>query len=448
MKKAKELEEDQNQEDENLENDEYSFEDATIEIYEYSPEEMAERKFVADQVQDDINFLIKELKKHSSPKVLDSLLSSLEILVEYSNIVGLDVKVDDLYCVLGQNKYEKIIKRYKDNLYNHSKNMFKLNKIISYNVDQMFESNGYIPFSVRYRKIIDPIKMAGDFFKDYDKDLYDFFKLELERRHYFDWLLEPSTGGCTIDIPVKDKSYILLNNLFEDNILKASIVCHETIHAYFNHLQKFRDYDSVLKSQINNLNEVYSTFIQMAFVEWLKKINYKSKDLHALDNHNKYMFKEFNDSLSSKLYQFEDFLDKKIVDDYYNNEGEMEKIEGAFATAELLKGLGQDVTADELLENPELCTIEFEYPKDFTKYDAAQDIITPESYFYGYLLGFHFLNQYLEDPNKAKENITNFTIDSAKKDKLELLNGYGLGLDNLKDTNKIKKLIYTKDYFK
>ena len=58
------------------------------------------------------------------------------------------------------------------------------------------------------------------------------------------------------------------------------------------------------------------------------------------------------------------------------------------------------------------------------------------------------LDYYLRDPMKTKENITRFTLDSANRDKLDLLDGYGLGLDRIKDTNGIKKLIYTKDYYK
>ena len=422
--------------------------DITDDGFEFSPEEEYQRQLVTDQVQEDVNLLVKELKKHSSPKILDSLLASLETLLEHSAIVGLDIHVDDLYNVLGYGKYNRIVRDYEKGVYNQCKKMYKTNKILTYNVDKMFEENGYIPFSFRYRNRIDPMTLAGEFFKYYDKDLYEFFNLELNRKHYFDWLLEPTTGGCTIDIPVKDKSYILLNSLFEDNVMKASIVAHETIHAYFNHLQKYRDYDAVLKSQINNLNEVYSTFIQLVFVDWLKKINYKSRDLHALDNYNKFLLKDFNEALSSKLYQFEDFLDRETLDDYYHNEGEIENLENAFAMSEVLKALGIDESPEELVKNPDKCKIEMEYPKDFDKYTAAHEILTPEAYFYGYLLGFNFLDDYLRDPMKTKENITRFTLDSTNRDKLDLLDGYGLGLDRIKDTNSIKKLIYTKDYYK
>lgn len=432
----------------NTEEEESVLAPENTDVFMYSDEELLERKMVTDQVQEDINFLTNELRKHSSAKITDVLLSTIEVILEHASIAELNIYVDNLSVILGYNKYERVIKRYKNSLFEHYKNMFKVNKILSYNVDLMFEENGSFPLGVNYKKLVDPYELAGEFFKYYDKDMYDFYNLELKRGHYFDWMLDPSTGGCTIDVPIKDKSYILINNLYDDNIMKATVVAHETIHAYFNHLKKFSNYDNIINAQINNLNEVYSTFIQLVFSEWLKKINFRQGDISMLDNYHKYLLKEFNESFSSKLYTFESFLDEKTLRDYYDNEGELENMENAFATSELLKLVGHEILPDELIKNPDLCNIEVEYPKGYTKYDAAYAIIKPEAYFYGYLLGYHFLEQYLEDPDKAKDNIARFTLDSFKKDKLELLDGYGLGLDNIKDTNKVKKLIYKKDCYK
>ena len=85
---------------------------------------------------------------------------------------------------------------------------------------------------------------------------------------------------------------------------------------------------------------------------------------------------------------------------------------------------------------------------EMEKLDAFDYANHSGAYFYGHLLAYHFLDSYRNNPDETKEAITNFSLDSCKYKKIYLLDHYGLGIDNLKNPAKVKKLIYTKDYYK
>lgn len=409
-------------------------------------DEDKEKKLISRQIQNDINHIVSQIRKHSSPKILTALYGELETLAEYVSSVDLDVEFPDIY-VFDSEKFDKIFDTYYDRLQSHYESLFKENKIISYNVNKLFIENGSSSYSSRFHTTVNPWELAKDFLEYFDKDIFDYYTLEVNKGNYFDWLIEPTTLGITMNLSSCNKSYVMINNMLEENVLKASVIVHETIHSYIAKLSKNNSYEEEDLDRINALHEVYPIFAQLVFVDWLKKVRFKEYDIRSLDRFFKNNLIEFADSFSDNLYAAEAFFDEKVLDGYYQNEGELENLENAIETSEFLKGLNIEVSADDLLEHPDMVQLEFGDPENVFANSLAS-LVESDKYFYGYYLSYFFLEHFREDPNKAKDLITRFTLDASKKKKIELLDGYGLGLDRLKEPKNIKKLIYTKDYYR
>ena len=60
-------------------------------------------------------------------------------------------------------------------------------------------------------------------------------------------------------------------------------------------------------------------------------------------------------------------------------------------------------------------------------------------YSYGLYFLYYFYDQYLLSKDMAKENITNFMLDSKDKDFKYLINHYGLNEDKLRNDKVILK---------
>jgi hypothetical protein len=127
--------------------------------------------------------------------------------------------------------------------------------------------------------------------------------------------------------------------------------------------------DEELTSFINNFDEVYSIYIELIFLDYLK---YK-----------KYLTHDVNVSLSMFANQTVSYLDNLKFEKYMNR-------------------------AD-------------------------------EGYSYGYVLAYHFYEQYLKDKDMAKCNITKFMLESKDHDKFYMLNNYGLNQNDILNPQKIEK---------
>lgn len=69
------------------------------------------------------------------------------------------------------------------------------------------------------------------------------------------------------------------------------------------------------------------------------------------------------------------------------------------------------------------------------------DYKSNESYSYGIVLAYLFFDNYLNDPQKTKENVLNLTLDSVKYDKEYLLNNYGLNQIDILNPHKLNKVL-------
>ena len=77
----------------------------------------------------------------------------------------------------------------------------------------------------------------------------------------------------------------------------------------------------------------------------------------------------------------------------------------------------------------------------FDSYDEVGFYNESKIYSYGYLLAYHFYEQYLNDRDQAKENITNFMLDSKKYEFDYLINNYGLNEKEITNNKLLLKHI-------
>ena len=136
---------------------------------------------------------------------------------------------------------------------------------------------------------------------------------------------------------------------------------------------------------------MYSRFIELVFTLFLEEIHFNKNDIEALNLC-------FDNSLIDMLNNYNFYL--KNVD--------VEAI----------------VSIDELFS----------------------DYVSREAYSYGGVLAYHYFDDYLRNPERCKDNITNFSLNTMNHDKLFLLNNYGLKEENLGKSRVLSK--HMKNHFK
>lgn len=407
-----------------------------------------EKKEISKQIQDDVNYIGKQIHKHRSPKVLSTLFGEMQTLEEYVSYVDLDVNFPEFFFV-DNSKFEKMYNDYYERLFKHFERMYRINKDFAYKINSMFEENGINQYSNKYRVRVNPYQLATEFLRSFDKDIYDYFLINSKKGNYFDWLIEPSTYGVTLDLKTCDKRYVMINNMLDNNILKASVISHETVHAYLMYHSKNKSYEQEGQEQLNYLHEVYPILVQLVFAEWLKKIGFKERDIRVLEGSYKTNFMDFADAFGSDLYSIEQFIDPAIVKEYYENEGELENLENAIIMLDFLRELKINKTPEEIMEHQESIQIQLEDESGnkLDKTSVLSSLVDSDAYFYGYFLAYHYLYLYHQNPKKTKDLVTRMSLESCNHDKPYMLENYGLGMNRLKDTKPIKKLIYKKGYY-
>ena len=271
-------------------------------------------------------------------------------------------------------------KEYIDSYYNYKDFNIALTKIGQ-------KLNNEYDFEIvdeRYKsKIVfdDSIKIVADFFKDYDKDIYDYYENFIMNGKLF--IVNEIFDGYGLS-SVSDEllePYLFLQN--NNNIIDLMVIAHEIIHIYLSEKEKYISNEEFKMKYINGINEVYSHYIEYIFLDYLESINYNKIDII---NHKKNLYSD----LIERLAVFYVMLESNI---------------------------------------------------DFKSYDEVSFYNELKLYSYGLYFLYHFYDQYLEDKDKAKENITNFMLDSKKYDFKHLINNYGLKEENLRDYKVLLKHI-------
>ena len=218
------------------------------------------------------------------------------------------------------------------------------------------------------------IKIVGRFFKTYDKDLYDYFENFIINGKFFIVKKVFENYGLSSISDELLEPYLFIQET--KTLRDINVLAHETIHIYLSEKQKYMTEKEYSNIYINGTNEIYSHYIEYILLDFLESNNYNKKDII---NYKKSLYYD----LISHLSNFYIMLEPTDI--------------------------------------------------DFTNYDEVSMYTEMREYSYGLYFLYHFYEQYILDANMAKYNITNFMLDSSKKDFNYLINNYGLDEEKLKD---------------
>ena len=130
--------------------------------------------------------------------------------------------------------------------------------------------------------------------------------------------------------------------------------------------------------------------------------------------------------------------DSELANTYINNYFEVHSI---FIELVFIKYLKDRKIYEEDLINytKRYLNVLIDEEEDFYKSEYKDSF--KERYVIGYVLAAHFYNQYLVNKEEAKKNIMKFMLEMKEKDKMEMLNNYGLNLDEIQNEKKFKRII-------
>ncbi len=310
---------------------------------------------------------------------------------------GLNVDVDSIFkhtdVIFDNNSYNDKFDQYFLNNYDGCEEINNKIGNLGVYLDNRY-GNGYQKYYKTQLSKDDSFSLCLDFFDYYDKDISRFFKSMLEKGNIFiGGNLGGGSGliyaGCTYSFMSNDEPFILAN--YYDNIYFPDIVVHELIHSYIEYACRDKSYENNCQEVSNNLFEVYSRFIELAFSHYLEEIHFNQNDIDALNL----------------------VFDNTLIDILYNYNSLVKFCDG-----------------DMILSNEELYS----------------HFSTCEGYSYGGVVAYHYFDQYLKDPERAKDNITNFSLDYRNHDRKHMINNYGLKENNLGKSRVLVK--HMKNHYK
>ena len=323
------------------------------------------------QINSDLN-KIDECSFHSKELVncaylLKDMARKVNIKTNISRQLNYEIF---LYKHLKYKPDDLIINNYCDN-YEYNLKVARMFFKVNFESD----SNNYSTVFTRNSSI----KYANDFFKQYDKDIYDYFEdFILSKKMYFLRKGLEDFDGYTIEANDIITPYIFIKD--KENIDDPLTIAHEIIHAYLSDItKKYSEMDRYFLNS-KNFNEVYSYFIELLMLDYFEKININNDDIYN-------NFAEINISTLNFLH------------DYYT----------------LLK-----------------TGVNLKKEKDVSLYFEIESIV------YGRILAYHFYQNYLKDSEETKDNILNFMLD-YQNDKKYMLNNYGLDEDKVRSSKLLLK---------
>ena len=284
------------------------------------------------------------------------------------------------------------IKNYEDNEDSASKafidnyhNYKDLNESLTSIGEKINDEYGFKIVDPRYKAKVnldEAIKIVANFFKNYNKDIYDFYEnFIINGKFYALKNINDQFGLSTMSDELLDP-YLFIKK--SNDIKNITVLAHEMIHVYLSDYQKYISEDESSNKYINGVNEVYSFFIEYLMLDYLTSINFNKRDII---NYKKSLYSD----LIEQLYAFYTLLEPDDI--------------------------------------------------DFTNYDEVVLYNDVKIYSYGLYFLYHFYDQYKIDKDMAVENITNFMLDSAYYDFNHLINNYGLSEEKLRDYKVLLKHI-------
>lgn len=218
-----------------------------------------------------------------------------------------------------------------NNFVNHidNNNEFYLNlsnNVISNFTDLKYPFYKYYNHSVMLNPRLNTNTMLDiifDFFKKFDYDTYVRLSEKMYNLEFLPIDLDYSYSGMVCNFPTIKKCFILLNNMFKDNIFKFETFVHEYGHVFEIQMSlDSNNSDLGAKALATPFSEVVSSFFEYAFLNYLKENKIYSNFVNqCLDNYFKEILCNFyhinlisNDSdLEIDEEGFVSFEDNKFV---------------------------------------------------------------------------------------------------------------------------------------
>ena len=336
-------------------------------------------------IHKDLSYVIRKLNEIDNATDFDSLAAIYDVLNKIASLNNIDTiecdEIDELY-----KKYDidSIVNNLNKRIINNYSNNYKLNKKFASIVKDLkdpYKENEYVPkyeTRISNNKTIDYVK---DFYKNYDDDIYSFIKdyLKHERLFFIDRLFETS-GGCILDCGKFLKPYTFIESDY--TICDFNALVHELMHIYFQNIEVNYTEEEQMRKNLNNFGEVYSEFIELIAMDYLKDTSFNKDEVYSLKV-------EYDNDMIENLALYNKLLFKKKR--YLNN---------------------------------------------------LEIFINSEMYAYGKVLAYHFYEQYKDNKEEAKKNIKQFYLDSILYNKKHLLNDYGLDKSEVYTSKVLKKNIY------
>ena len=230
-----------------------------------------------EQINKKIDELLCELKRCKNQGLRLKIVNALVVISEIINTANLNIIFPDelAYEVSRTNlnaSYKLIsdefIKNY-DYLYDYNyKLTSKLKVLANYYPSNNFKLNNKVDIN-------ESIKMALTFYKFYNDKIYKYLYELLEANKIY--VTNKIDNGITTTANEFIEPYTFIN--IDNSIKDVMTIIHETIHNYMFNRLRYRSNQANLRSIINNLQEVYPTFLEIVACDYFKSINYNVEDI-------------------------------------------------------------------------------------------------------------------------------------------------------------------------
>lgn len=325
-------------------------------------------------LEKDIYKIVQELKKCTNKTRYFKLVTACDDLSTLAFLKDININVpDELEYELNKKDLEAIDESYTKLLFDNINHMYSYNRKICKMLNK-FDIKSFYQRSYNNKiSFNENLALAKDFFENYDETLYRYFNKLINSSNFFTINQINENCGMTYRSNEIVKPYVYVSPL--NNIVDYLTIIHETIHAYLFENQRYLSPNEQFNDEVNNFQEVYSSFIELLGIKYLNDIRYNKEDINNLKDNNEY-------SLIEKLLDFEDNLYDEFSYELYT---------------------------------------------------------TSEAYAYASILSYHFYNQYRQNKELAKQNILDFMLESKNHNKLYMLDNYGLNKNDIINSQKLKK---------
>ena len=257
--------------------------------------------------QEKINELTDELKKCHGSDIYAKLLRTFYVIEVICEKSKLDINYPkELNYELIKHDVDCFDRDMQRNGNATFLSMFKYNLVFSSMYQQLAEEHmkyfgkcNVTPIDIR--KSID---MVYEFFKQYDTAIFDHYVELINSGRFI--ITNRTKYGSTIEGSHIIRPYSFVN--LEGTISDSVTIAHETIHNYLFDKQRFLKEKDNNRRKINNVDEVYPSFIELAFLEYIKKYDYLLDDIA--------FYERISDS--TIIHFLKQFHDNLINDDYYD----------------------------------------------------------------------------------------------------------------------------------